>query len=398
MSFNKYINLQLLKDSLKMINPVVVTLLGAIIFTTLFTYLWFPPGSTNTPQQINVVPAPNNPASNPAASASAAIANALIFVSITLVGGLIFVFFIKYGLGKLMEFLLALVFGISGFSFSYMVLPPIINITIVPLLNWLIPYLPNSIGDFISINFWDLLFPLFCALIGILYFTGLTFLKNQNLHNGLMIYFGMSIGCVFGVLFEPVSLIFVLTALALYDIYAVFRGPLKNMFDRLDMKADWVESDNTTNINNLSDESQKTVMNASNSSAEAEIMGTDTTFQKTTKVRVPRQVKNPQVSNGFTLPVYATPYITIGLGDFAFFSILISKATYFAIKGDFLFLPAISYGQVDWLMIILPFIGLLVGCYATFVLLQKYEILPALPLPISCGLIGLFLAFLLQLL
>ena len=114
-------------------------------------------------------------------------------------------------------------------------------------------------------------------------------------------------------------------------------------------------------------------------------------------VKTPRNVKNPQISRGFTLPVYATPYITIGLGDFTFFSILIAKVTFLAIKGNFLSLPATTYGVIYWSLILLPFLGILAGCYLTFVLLQKHDILPALPLPISGGLIGLFVALLLQL-
>jgi hypothetical protein len=113
-------------------------------------------------------------------------------------------------------------------------------------------------------------------------------------------------------------------------------------------------------------------------------------------VKIPRKVKNPQVSNGFTLPVYATPYITIGLGDFVFFSVLIAKGTYLALKGDFLTLPIVAVGSFYWSLILLPFIGLIFGSYLTFVLLQKYEILPALPLPIFCGLVGLFIGLLLQ--
>lgn len=403
MSYNKYINARLLKDSLKMINPVVITLIGAIILTTAVTYTYYPPGSTSQPQQINYVSAPSNPGSNPVGSTGAALANALIFVFIILIGGSIFVLFIKYGLGRLMDSILALTFAAGAFTFSIVILPALLNYTIIPILNFVLPYLPTSVANSIvnylnNVNNFENIIYLLGAIIGLIYILGLTVFKNQYLHNTLMIFFGMGMGCVFGIFFESISLIAVLTALALYDIYAVFRGPLKNMFDRLDMKAERVD----INMAVGSSETFPELQNSTNSTSGMFETPLESTYpvdnNQITKVRVPRNVKNPQVSNGFTLPVYATPYITIGLGDFAFFSVLISKATYFALKGNFLNLAPVAYGSVNWILILLPFIGLIVGCYATFVLLQTYDMLPALPLPIACGLLGLFLAFLLQLL
>ena len=86
---------------------------------------------------------------------------------------------------------------------------------------------------------------------------------------------------------------------------------------------------------------------------------------------------------------YTTPYISIGLGDFVFFSVLISKATYFALRGGDLFLAVIQGGLVYWGLIVFPLLGVIFGCYVTFYLLQKYEILPALPFPIFFGLLGM---------
>lgn len=393
MSKNAFFNKGIAKESLKMINPVTVTLIGAIIFTLAVTSFYFPQGDPTKPEQINIIKVPENPQDDPAGATGAALANALIFVLITLIGGLIFIFFIKYGLGKLMEFLLAGIFGISTLSFAILIIPALL----APIFNYftfLIPLLLGTTDNDISNNFYTLvlLISLIVALINVL---GFIFIKNHYFHNTLMIIFGMSMGCIFGVFFESISLIVVLLALSLYDIYAVFRGPLKNMFERLDVGSERSKID--VEAESEPKKLEQSIYEPFNNSSNSNFNERKSSHQNdSVSVKIPRKVKNPQVSNGFTLPVYATPYITIGLGDFVFFSVLIAKGTYLALKGDFLTLPIVAVGSFYWSLILLPFIGLIFGSYLTFVLLQKYEILPALPLPIFCGLVGLFIGLLLQ--
>ena len=386
MSNNNYFSMKLLKDSMKMINPVIITLLGAILLTTVVTYSYSPPGTVNN------LP-PSNPFSNntndAAGAAQALVLNSLYFVALIFIGGIIFIIFIKYGLHKLMDYILATVFFLGTFAFSLFIFPAIL----FQLFNN-VPELIILLGSNQQETF-NLLILSLSLLFAIITALGLFYIKNYRVHNVLMIIFGMSMGTIFGVTFDSLSLIGVLIALALYDIYAVFRGPLKNMFDKLDMKSERTAYQHAFNQSNitLNDYESKEMREPADTMIE---QANKNEPQETTSIKVPRNVSNPQISNGFTLPVYATPYITIGLGDFAFFSVLIAKATYLAIKGDFLILPATSLGVTYWSLIILPFIGILIGCYLTFVLLQKYEILPALPLPISFGLIGLGIAFALQ--
>lgn len=377
MSSRNYFSISLLKDSTKMINPVIVTLIGAIILSTALTFFYTSP--------LPITPFPNPGGnSNPTGAATAVVLNALYFVVIIAIGGVLFVFLIKYGLGKLMDYLLVGVFAVSAFSFAIIILPALL----VPVFNssqFLLSLL-SLFGPDNSVNFYNFIIIL-SIVIAILTAMGLLFVKNYYVHNTFMIIFGMSMGSIFGVFFDSLSLFGVLIALALYDIYAVFRGPLKSMFNELDLKSDREPRFST-------DQPIRT----------DEINNTNQTFEdqqiadqgQTTTLRIPQKVKNPQMSNGMTLPVYATPYITIGLGDFAFFSVLIAKATYLAFKGDFLILPAATLGTVYWLLIVFTFIGILIGAYLTFVLLQKYEILPALPLPIALGIVGFAVALLLQ--
>ncbi|MHA2112828.1 MAG: hypothetical protein ACW98W_15225 [Candidatus Hodarchaeales archaeon] len=74
------------------------------------------------------------------------------------------------------------------------------------------------------------------------------------------------------------------------------------------------------------------------------------------------------------LPVYSTPLINIGLGDFAFFSMLVSAAV------------VVSYGLSTPIPLLMAVIGLLVGAYYTFQFLKEDRALPGLPLPIFGGL------------
>ena len=223
-----FFSLKTLKLSLKMINPVFLTLIGAIIVSTAITIYYFPPGTDVKPEPINPVQGENP--NDPVATAGISLANALIYVSIVLVGGVVFVLLLKYGLSRILEIFLGLTMGFSSFLFTVLILPAIL----APIFNtftFLIPLLGNTQEE-VSNNFLFLVF-LIALLLAIVYVFGLIFerFKNQYLHNTLMILFGVSMGAIFGIFFETVSLIVVLIALSLYDIYAVFRGPLKSMFD-----------------------------------------------------------------------------------------------------------------------------------------------------------------------
>ena len=355
MDLQAYFNLRLIKESLKMINPVTLTLFLAIIVTGTVTMVYFPPGLTVQPdQQINPIKSAN-PTTNPTEATGAGIANALIFVVLTLIGGVAFIFFIKYGLDKLMNYILAFTFFIAAIAFSDVLLPALFY-PIFVIFNISINYLDPNGAFILSIS----------LALGIINLIGFTIIKNQYLHNTLMIMFGIMMGTFFGIFFDSFSLLFVLVALALYDIYAVFRGPLKTMFDKLDMNSERDE------LNQSSDPVESATYQNFQTGIEEETLPT-TVNQNTVKTyssapqqetleKAPSKVKNPQIRRGITLPVYATPYITIGLGDFAFFSILIAKATFLAIKGNFLLLPAIdSNGVIYWSLIVFPFVGNLIG-------------------------------------
>jgi presenilin-like A22 family membrane protease len=372
-----------------MINPVLITLIGAIIVTAAITFTYFPPGSDFEPEPIN--PVQGEDPNDPVGTAGISLANALIYVTIVLVGGVIFVVLLKYGLSRILEVVLGLTMGFSAFLFTVLILPAFL----IPFFNtfdFLIPLL-GSTQTQVTDNFQTLIF-LLAILIAIIYVFGLIFnkFKNQHLHNTLMILFGISMGSIFGIFFETISLIVVLVALALYDIYAVFRGPLKSMFENIN---DENELNIDSNKVNTGFDTEKTVISNDEGFKDNNIQNTSK-FEEVPKndelLTVPSKTNQNLMKKSISLPIYTTPYISIGLGDFVFFSVLISKATYFALKGDDLFLSATTNGAIYWALILFPLIGIVLGSYLTFILLQKHEILPALPFPIFCGLIALFLS------
>lgn len=377
------------RSSLKMLVPIFITILGAAVLTLAVTYTWAPPGQPD-PAPINPITEPENPSEDPAGTAGAALGNALLYVSIALVGGVFFVLLLKWGKGRLLEVLFSGVMGLSAFFFGLIIIPALI-IQFVNLLPFLIPLLGAN-NDQVVERIFYLAFILALAL-GVVNVAalGLQRLKNPHLHNGLMIMFGMSMGVIFGTFFEAISLVVVLVGLSLYDIYAVFYGPLKHMFALEERSSDFVDSeeDEVTeedDVGSWNDESSST----------GPVDQTQQSRERSDTERYPKQTETKQTALGsVSLPIYTTPFISIGLGDFVFFSVLVSKSVYLAIKGGFLWLPVRTSG-VYFGLLLLPFLGVLVGTYLTYRLLEKREVLPALPIPIFCGLLGFFLALVLQ--
>ncbi|MHA2363438.1 MAG: hypothetical protein ACXAC7_05745 [Candidatus Hodarchaeales archaeon] len=387
-----------LQDALKMIIPILITISGAFILTTAVTYSYFPPSGTEEPEPINPIQEPSDPSSDPVGTAGAAFGNALIYVTIALIGGVLFVILLKKGLHRIMEIMFASVMGLASFFFSLILFPA--------LLIQIYDNIPFSRAFFDLMDDYILFLILFMgAAFAILNFAilGLHRFRNEKLHNTLMILFGMGMGSIFGVYFDSISLIVVLLALSVYDIYAVFYGPLREMFETLgdeidsnkeDKPFEEIKEENTIDTTNKSSSKQidTNYIEKSNES---------TPLQHITELPAPPNSTEEKIVmesrfSGITLPVYMTPSISIGLGDFVFFSVLIAKAVFIGISGGFFLLKPTEGLKIYYMMLILPFIGILLGSYITFRLLEKREILPALPIPLFCGLIGFFMAILLQ--
>ena len=141
------------------------------------------------------------------------------------------------------------------------------------------------------------------------------------------------------------SVIILLIALSIYDIYAVFRGPLKGIIDHSRQTAE--EYEKNMKFNN---EEEGVV------------------YEKVPLLPA--------------LPVYSTPLINIGLGDFAFFSMLASTVV------------VISSELTNPLPLVMTLLGLFLGTVLTFKFLENERALPGLPLPIFGGMGFLILSIL----
>lgn len=325
------------------IKPIVIVLVLAIILSLLTLDYYnilqdtFP---DFTPPDIS--PIPENP-EDPGGIAWGAFLNMLYYVLIAFIGGIIVLFIIKKGFMRFLTYFFALLMGFSWFTFG-LFFGGIISTKILDLI-W--RFLPSIIQQTINDVYIPILY-LFAILIAILGFLtfGIQSFDKIWLRNTMMIFFGAMIGSLFALHLPLLTAFLILIGLSFYDIYAVFRGPLKGIIDHGRKTAGEVED-----LSSLGDN---------------------------------QDVVYEPVPLFPALPVYSTPLINIGLGDFAFFSMLISVAV------------VIGISLASPFPLILSFIGLLIGVLYTFKLLQKERALPGLPLPIFGGISSLILGVVLS--
>ena len=169
-------------------------------------------------------------------------------------------------------------------------------------------------------NFLTVLSFLFIIIVGISILEGIT-----PIINFAFILETSLIGSYLAVSFAPPTLFVFPIAFALYDIYAVFKGPLKTLI-------------------------------------------------KVKKLKNEKEVKF--INKKFGLLLARIGGVTIGAGDFTFYSMLVAAA--FVLKG---LVPSILVG-----------ISIDVGIIITLYLLEKYKRpLPGLPIPIALGIITMLL-------
>ncbi|MHA2073226.1 MAG: hypothetical protein ACXACU_09895 [Candidatus Hodarchaeales archaeon] len=283
---------------------------------------------------------------DPGGIAQGAILNMLLYVVLVFLGGLVVLVIIKKGLMQFLAYFFAVIMGFSWFSFGFFYG----YVGLVGILNSIWQVIPNSIQVAIN-NFFNwrvtiaseqayvldlllLVFSISLGILGTLSF-GIQSFDKIWVRNIMMIFFGAMIGSFLAIHFGLLTAFLILIGLSLYDIYAVFRGPLKGIIDH---------------SREQSEEIGENLVNQT---------GNEGDYEKTPLLPA--------------LPVYSTPLINIGLGDFAFFSMLISASV------------IISVGLVTPIPLVAALIGLFTGVVYTYRLLTKERALPGLPLPIFCG-------------
>ncbi|MHA1228301.1 MAG: hypothetical protein ACTSPV_16295, partial [Candidatus Hodarchaeales archaeon] len=310
--------------------PIVVVITIAIILSllTLDYYVYLQQVIPDyTPPDIS--PVPESP-DDPGGIAFGAIINMLFYIAIAFIGGILVLFIIKKGFLQLLSYFFALLMGLSWFTFA-LFYGGIVTSKILELIwNYLPDFIQNLVNNVYISSLY--VFAGIVALLGILTF-GIQTFDRIWLRNIMMIFFGAMIGSMFAIHLPLLTAFLILIGLSLYDIYAVFRGPLKGIIDHGREKAAEINEQ-------LSDE-------------------TEIVYEKVPLLPA--------------LPVYSTPLINIGLGDFAFFSMLVSVAV------------VISVSLVSIIPLTTTLIGLLIGAFYTFKFLEKEKALPGLPLPVFGG-------------
>ena len=335
------------------IQPIVFVILIAIVLS-LFTLQYYGRIQEEDPNYNppDMSPIPENP-DDPGGIAYGATLNMLLYVSLAFIGGLVVLVIIKKGLLRFLVYFFAAMMGFSWFIFG-LFYGIIVLFTILDL-SWAI--IPSLIQEWINSFFeWRVtigaqpvfvieilvyLFAIALGLLGTISF-GIQSFDKIWLRNLMMIFFGAMIGSMLAIHLGLLTTFLILIGLSLYDIYAVFRGPLKGIIDHGRETAEQFEKD----------------MDSLN------------------------EVEYEKVPLLPALPVYSTPLINIGLGDFAFFSMLISTAV------------VIGHELTNSIPLITTLFGLFVGAYYTFKLLKKERALPGLPLPIFGGIGCLILGIL----
>jgi len=239
-----------------------------------------------------------------------ALLNALFYTIFAIIGITVVYYAIKYGKEKILRVFFIICFGFMGifliFFFFYLAL---------------IIFEVTQIIYYILIIVFSLLLGLYLA------YSLLAEKSSESAKNTALLLYGSLIGAFLGLVLPTWTAFLLVGILSIYDIIAVFKGPIKKIIEMTETNED---------------------------------------------------------SN---LPVdmtYSTHNWEIGLGDLAFYSMLSTHTLLLGFQLDFL----IEFGLIG---AIIPFlcttIGILIGAFLTFRLLRKRPLLPGLPISIGLGIL-----------
>jgi presenilin-like A22 family membrane protease len=258
----------------------LVPILASLLFGLGCAYLLL----TQPVPSIPVTPFPDETASGP-------FSNALYFVVIVAVGATVLYFLLKWKSRKLITFLTAFALTTASLLLSVFYLSVI----------------------FSSVSNSEILVIILSIIMTVLADVAI-FRLGSNVRNVVVVCLGGALGVFFGASIPLLSALLILCFLAVYDVFAVYKGPVG--------KIAHVGLD--------------------------ELKGLSFSFKD----------------------------IQMGLGDLVFYSML---------SGTMLFhFSVVSY--------IFSLVGILVGAFLTFMLLEKKGIFPGLPIPVFLGLAGGLLA------
>ncbi len=254
--------------------------------------------------------------------------NGLIYMFLALGGGFLVLFLLRRGLQDILRILFLSVIAMASFVMGLWYFSPFVYMTFYSIL-------PSTrfLEEFIS-YWYSMVLSLLYSIFAV-YVMNKTGKKIQFLRNIYLILFGAQLGAFMGIHFKLWDTVFALILLSLYDIYAVFKGPIRGILeeDEGGFLADRFESDEESLIS--PDENEKKVESS--------------------------------VQLFPILPIYVSGEIIIGLGDFVFYALLIGFASKL---GTTVFFAGIA---------------VLLGAIITYKLLEKRSALPGLPISMFMG-------------
>jgi len=300
----------------------------------------------------------------------AALANALIYVVMVLIGGIFILALVKFGRFRTITVLFASLTGIACFSLGVFFFAAIGVLAFNSLLSPLVS-LPQAITQQLFDSSVILASFLFAGVAVLA--TGIGVL-GRPLRNIILIIFGAMFGSLLGIHFPLWSTALILIGLALYDIFAVFRGPIKGIFDSGERHLVQPEPNGAKN--------GAIVPSVAEAPETTPPIETEPLLEQVVPEKKAQRVERVSIlSLTPALPLYSWGEVSIGLGDFAFYSLLISHALFEGLRVVNSLLP-----------VILAFAGIIAGALVTFKILERgSRALPGLPLPIGLGLAGMIL-------
>ncbi len=258
--------------------------------------------------------------------AAAGLLNGLIFTVMAGISAFIMIFFVKRKGIEILKYIFGFSFGFLGFFLTIFFGEIIIYLifSVIPLTQFLVDLYYIIINVILPV-----VTGIFVVILIYKYFTS----KSFSTKNFIVIYIGLLIGAIMGVIMPLWTTLAILIGISLWDIFAVKskRGPIKAMIDIASYR------------------------NGNNESSEEEIE---------------EKIEKGELE-------YDTSKLEIGIGDLAFYSMLTSSAL-------------VQTGNL--LVMILTSIAIIIGTGITITGLRRNKILPGLPISIFLGIGTMFIS------
>ncbi len=284
----------------------------------------------------------------PGDTPGAAALNALFYVGIAFIGAFVIFLIFKYGKIKLLKAFFAVAIAVTSFFFVFLLVysTPYFFLDI---------FLPGGVfqvsTDWVIISI--------ALVVGLAYaiFTVVSMvytLTAEPISQVMAMLFAVLAGTFLATFLPMLASVFIMIGLSIYDIISVFKGPIKKIAEVSEAR------ENEKYQKNLS------TPNPTSETEESEI---------TVPVEDISDTPEPNIDTALAEVEYEySDYIELGLGDLAFFGMLISFALI----------------RLGFFSAIGAFIGVVVGAIGTIKLLEKVQMMPGLPLSIGLGLILAF--------